>query len=92
MLYQDLPVFGDVYALTVKVFTVTQDFPREYKFTLGQDMKRDCLVLLRSIYRINKSREKAEHLGLTRVWLTGSFSFLRPRLRPVLGFFQIRWV
>ena len=32
MLYQDLPVFGEVYALTVKVFTVTQDFPREYKF------------------------------------------------------------
>ena len=62
MLYQDLPVFGEVYALTVKVFTVTQDFPREYKFTLGQDMKRDCLVLLRSIYRINKSRDKAEHL------------------------------
>lgn len=62
MLYQDLPVFGEVYALTVKVFTVTQDFPREYKFTLGQDMKRDCLVLLRSIYRINKSLDKAEHL------------------------------
>ena len=62
MLYQDLPVFGEVYALTVKVFTVTQDFPREYKFTLGQDMKRDCLVLLRSIYRINKSRDKAELL------------------------------
>ena len=32
-----------------------------------------------------------ECLGLTRVWLTGSFSFLRPQLRPVLGFFQIRW-
>ena len=55
-------MFADVYALTVKVFTVTQEFPREYKFTLGQDMKRDCLVLLRSIYRINKSRDKAEHL------------------------------
>lgn len=62
MLCQDLPVFGDVCALTVKVFTVTQDFPREHKFTLDQDMKRDCLVLLRSIYRINKSRDKAEHL------------------------------
>tara|TARA_B110000503_G_C6940021_1_gene326487 strand:- start:319 stop:699 length:381 start_codon:yes stop_codon:yes gene_type:complete len=62
VLYQDLPVFADVYALTVKVFTVTQEFPREYKFTLGQDMKRDCLVLLRSIYRINKSRDKAEYL------------------------------
>ena len=51
-LYQDLPVFADVYTLTHKVFLFTQDYPREYKFTLGQDMKRDCLVLLRSIYRI----------------------------------------
>ena len=46
-LYQDLPVFADVYTLTHKVFLFTQDYPREYKFTLGQDMKRDCLVLLR---------------------------------------------
>jgi len=61
-LYQDLPVFRDVYALTGKVFTFTQGFPREYKFTLGQDMKRDCLTLLRSIYRVNKARDKVEHL------------------------------
>jgi len=32
-LYQDLPVFRDVYALTRKVFTFTQGFPREYKCT-----------------------------------------------------------
>lgn len=38
--YQDLPVFADIYALTHKVFFFTQDYPREYKFTLGQDMKR----------------------------------------------------
>ncbi|CAN2221993.1 Avd_like domain containing protein [Candidatus Nanopelagicaceae bacterium] len=61
-LYQDLPVFADVYTLTHKVFLFTQDYPREYKFTLGQDMKRDCLVLLRSIYRINKSSDKVVHL------------------------------
>jgi len=48
-LYDTLPVFGDTYSLTKLVFTVSQDFPREYKFTLGQDMKRDCLSLLRSI-------------------------------------------
>ncbi len=62
VLYQDLPVFVDVYRLTLKIFTVTGDFPREYKFTLGQDMKRDALVLLRSIYRINKARDKVEYL------------------------------
>ena len=65
-LYQDLPVFADVYALTQKIFTVTQDFPREYKFTLGSDMKRDALVLLRSIYRINNARDKVEHLEAFR--------------------------
>ncbi len=60
MLYQDLPVFADVYKLTLRIFAVTQNFPREYKFTLGSDMKRDALVLLRSIYRINKARDKVD--------------------------------
>jgi hypothetical protein len=53
-LYQDLPVFADVYTLAQKVFLFTQDYPREYKFTLGQDMKRDCLVLLRSMEAVNQ--------------------------------------
>ncbi len=60
VLYQDLPVFADVYRPTLQIFTLTKDFPREYKFILGQDMKRDALVLLRSIYRINKARDKVE--------------------------------
>ncbi len=40
-LYYDLQVFKDVYSLVQKVFLYTQDFPREYKYTLAQDMKRD---------------------------------------------------
>ena len=58
MLYDGLPVFADVYSLTKLVFVCTQDFPREHKYTLGQDMKRDCLLLLRTIYRANKSRDR----------------------------------
>ncbi len=38
-LYYDLPVFKDVYKLTLLLFSLTQNFAREYKFTLGQDMK-----------------------------------------------------
>jgi hypothetical protein len=53
-LYYDLPVFKDVYRLTLRIFELTRHFSREYKFTLGQDMKHDCLVLVRSIYRANK--------------------------------------
>ncbi|MFH2114803.1 MAG: hypothetical protein ABIJ86_09885 [Spirochaetota bacterium] len=46
-LYYELPVFKDVYKLTLLLYTLTQNFTREYKFTLGQDMKRDCLQLVR---------------------------------------------
>ena len=61
-LYYDLPVYRDTYQLILKIFECTKDFPKEYKYTLGQDMKRDALQLVRSIYRANKSAHKKEHL------------------------------
>ncbi len=61
-LYYDLKVFQEVYQLILKVFEFTKDFPREYKYTLGQDMKRDAIVLVRSIYRANKVKNKTEYL------------------------------
>lgn len=61
-LTEQLPVYRDVYRLILLVFQYTKNFPREYKYTLGQDMKRDAITLVRSIYRANRSAEK-------RVWL-----------------------
>jgi hypothetical protein len=61
-LYYDLPVYRDTYKLILKIFEVTKDVPKEYKYTLGQDMKRDALQLVRSIYRANKSTAKRVHL------------------------------
>ncbi len=58
-LYNELPVFKDVYKLTLRIFKLTMGFAREFKHSLGQDMKRDCLTLLRDIYRINRSHNKA---------------------------------
>ena len=61
-LYYDLPVYRDTYRLILKIFEVTKDFPKEFKYTLGQDMKRDALQLVRSIYRANKAVHKKESL------------------------------
>ena len=61
-LYYDLPVYRDTYKLILKIFECTKDFSKEYKYTLGQDMKRDALQLVRSIYRANKTTNKKEHL------------------------------
>jgi len=47
-LYYDLPVFKEVYQLVLKIFEYTKDFPKEYKYTLGQDMKRDGIQLCSS--------------------------------------------
>ena len=61
-LYYDLPVFKDVYKLTLLIYSLTKDFSKEFKYTLGQDLKKDVLVLMRSIYRANKAQNKKEYL------------------------------
>ena len=44
-LYYELPVYRDTYQLILKIFECTVHFPKEYKYSLGQDMKRDALQL-----------------------------------------------
>jgi len=60
-LYYDLPVYRDTYKLILLIFECAKDFSKEYKYTLGQDMKRDALQLVRNIYRANKAQQKAVH-------------------------------
>ena len=55
-LYYDLPVYRETYQLILKIFKCTRDFPKEY--TLGQNLRRDALQLVRSIYRANKTTDK----------------------------------
>lgn len=43
-----LPVYHDSYNLTLMLFRYTKEFPREYKYTLGQDIKHDSIALMRN--------------------------------------------
>ena len=43
-LYTTLPVYHDCYNLTLMLFRYTKEFPREYKYTLGQDIKHDWVL------------------------------------------------
>ena len=63
-LYKDLPVYRDCYELLIKVYNMTNKFSREHKFSLGQDMKRDALTMFRSLYRANRSTDKAKELEI----------------------------
>lgn len=61
-LYYDLQVYKDVYRLTLLLFQYTKDFPKEYKYSLGEDIRRDSNDLVRSIYRANKVPDKTPEL------------------------------
>ena len=61
-LYYELPVYHDTYTLLKMVFEATKSFPHEYKYSLGQDMKHDCMELVRYIYKANRAQVKTEHL------------------------------
>ncbi|NCC99703.1 MAG: four helix bundle protein [Bacteroidia bacterium] len=76
-LYYELPVYRDTYKLILLIFQYTKNFGREYKYTLGQDMKRDAMVLVRGIYRANKSKDKQEYLET----LLDDFELLKLQIR-----------
>lgn len=61
-LSHELPIYKDTYNLILLILAHTKDFSREYKYTLGQDMKRDSICLVRSIYRANRNTEKRQYL------------------------------
>ncbi len=57
-----LPIFLDTYKLLVELYRVTVNFPREYKFSIGQDIQKDAMELFRCIYRANHHQDKIPHL------------------------------
>jgi hypothetical protein len=61
-LYFELPIYKDTYQLLLALFRITRNFSREYKYTIGQDLKRDSMEMVRCIFRANSTHDKAVHL------------------------------
>ena len=61
--YNELPVYKATYDLLLAIFQFTRDFITAYKYTAGQDMKRDWIQLVKGIYKANKAKDKTVYLG-----------------------------
>jgi hypothetical protein len=61
--YQHLPIYKLTYDLLVRTMSATKDFPREYKYTLGQKMKDEIIELVVLIYRANSALDKGQHIA-----------------------------
>ncbi len=62
--YKHLPIYRLTYELLQRVMDSTKDFPREFKFTLGQKMKDEAIELVVLIYRANSTENKSIHLDM----------------------------
>jgi hypothetical protein len=56
--YQHLPIYKTGYELLGQVVHVTKDFPREFKFTIGQRLRDEVIEVLVLVYRANNLQDK----------------------------------
>jgi len=56
--YQHLPIYKTGYELLGQVVRVTKEFPREFKFTLGQRLRDEVIDVLVLVYRANNQKDK----------------------------------
>lgn len=64
--YDELPVYKATYDLLLEIFRFTKGFSKEYKYTVGESIKKEALALITLIYRANSKRNKAETIQEAR--------------------------
>ena len=74
--YQNLPVFKDAYDLLLLVYNVSRTFQRDFRYTIGEDLKKTLLEMLVALFRANRHREKGcevarcrEHIEQVKIYL-----------------------
>ena len=61
--YEHLPIYKQTYDLLLRIMTATKNFPREYKYTLGQKLKDEVIELVVLIYRANSVQDRQSHIS-----------------------------
>jgi hypothetical protein len=56
--YDLLPIYKTTYDLLLEIFRFSKSFTREYKYTIGQELKNETIKLILSIYRANSNLEQ----------------------------------
>jgi len=65
--YDHLPVYKASYDLLLELFKIGKNFSREYRYTVGEDIKHEVMRMMIGIYRANRSiEERRVHIGEAR--------------------------
>ncbi len=64
--YDELPVYKATYDLLLEMFHFTKDFKKEFKYTVGESLKKETIELITLIYRANSRTDKRATLQTAR--------------------------
>jgi len=65
-LAEELPIYKATYDLVLVIFNLVKNFKKEYKYTLGESLKKEAVKTVTNIYRANINKEKKEYLTKAR--------------------------
>lgn len=60
--YKHLPIYKLTYELLQRVIEITKGFPRDLKFTLGQQIKNESIEMIVLIYKANSTTDRLQYI------------------------------
>lgn len=76
-LAESLPVYKASYDLILQLFQVIKLYPKEYKYSLWEQIKKDSLMIVSTVYKINISHDKISLIKEARSYLQSIKVLLR---------------
>lgn len=64
--YDELPVYKASYDLLLEIFLFTKEFNKEFKYTVGESLKKETLELITLIFQANSKTDKKETIQTAR--------------------------
>lgn len=65
-IYDNLPVFKDTYDLLLLFINQSKNIQRDFKYTIGQEVKKEIMSLCIDIYEANAAVEKEKFIAEAR--------------------------
>ena len=64
--YTELKVYEECYRLFLQLVTSTSRLQREYRYTLGEQIKRSAMDMIVLVFKANKSYDKCGYIATAR--------------------------
>jgi len=56
--YDNLPVYKQTYDLLLQLYQLSQNMERDYRYTIGENLKKELITLIANVYRANSREDK----------------------------------